>query len=82
MYYLPLSVFLDKGLKFQPGICNGCYDVLMMSINLNDIAISNIHGIDYCCIISGTSKSEAVNLLQKKWSIVGYKFSLEYVKDG
>ena len=36
----------------------------MMSMNLNDIAISNIHGVNYRCIINGISKSEAVNLLQ------------------
>ena len=35
-----------------------------MSSNLSDIAISNIKGSDYCCIISGISKSEAVKLLQ------------------
>ena len=31
--------FLDKGIKFQPSVCNGCYDVSMKSMNLNDIAI-------------------------------------------
>ena len=36
----------------------------MMSMNLNDIAISNIYGVNYRCIINGISKSEAVNLLQ------------------
>ena len=36
----------------------------MMSINLDDIAALNIQGIDYCCMIKGISKSEAVNLLQ------------------
>ena len=36
----------------------------MMSMNLNDIAILNIHGGDYRCIICGISKSEVVNLLQ------------------
>ena len=25
--------FLDKGFKFQPNICNGCYDVLLMSVS-------------------------------------------------
>ena len=39
--------FLDKGFKFQPYVCNGCHDVLMMSINLCDIAILNNHGVDY-----------------------------------
>ena len=36
----------------------------MMSINLNDIAIRNIRGVNYCRVINGISKSEAVNLLQ------------------
>ena len=41
----------------------GCHDVLMMSMNISNIAILNIHGVDYYCINSGISKSEVVNLL-------------------
>ena len=36
----------------------------MVSMNLSDIAILNIKGSDYCCIISGISKREATNLMQ------------------
>ena len=36
----------------------------MVSMNLNDIAILNIKGSNYCCIISGISKSEAISLMQ------------------
>ena len=35
-----------------------------MSLNLSDIAILNINGSDYCGVISGISKSEAINLIQ------------------
>ena len=35
-----------------------------MSMNLSDIAISNIKGFDYRCIISLVSKNEAINLTQ------------------
>ena len=35
-----------------------------MSINLRNIAILNIKGSDYCCIISLISKNEAIKLLQ------------------
>ena len=42
----------------------GRHDLLMMAINLGDIAILNISGIDYCCNINEISKSEAINLLQ------------------
>ena len=57
--------FLDKGFKFQLDVCNGFHDLLIISMNLSDIAKLNIKGADYCCISSGISKSEAVNLLQK-----------------
>ena len=56
--------FLDKGFKFKPPVCNGCHDVLMISLDLNYIAILNIDGVDYGCIINGISKSEAINLLE------------------
>ena len=41
------SYFLIKVFKFQPNVCNGCYDILMMSMNLIDIAILNIKDVDY-----------------------------------
>ena len=44
--------FFDKVLKFQLDVYNGCHDVLMMSINLNNIAILNIRGVDYRCTIN------------------------------
>ena len=33
-------------------------------MNVNNIAILNICGVDYCCIINGISKVEAIKLLQ------------------
>ena len=36
----------------------------MMSMNLCDIAILSIKGVDYRCIISGISKNEVINLMQ------------------
>ena len=36
----------------------------MMSMNLSDIAILNIKSTDYGCIITGISKSEAINVMQ------------------
>ena len=44
--------FLDERFKFQPDVCNGCHDILMISLNLNGTAILNIHGADYCCIVN------------------------------
>ena len=56
--------FLNYSSKFQPNVCNRCHDLLMMSINLSDIAVLNIKGSDYCCIVSLISKNEAITLMQ------------------
>ena len=56
--------FLDKGFAFQSDPHNGCHDLLMMSMNLSDIAILNIKGANYCFNNSGISKCEAIDLMQ------------------
>ena len=67
--------FLNKGFKFKANVCNGCHDLLMMSINLSNTAISNINHSGYCCIISRISKSGA-----KKGNIMKHKFIIIYKK--
>ena len=39
--------FLNKGFKFQPCVCNRCHDLLMMFINLSDVAILKIKSYYY-----------------------------------
>ena len=48
----------------KPNVCNRCHDLLMMTMSLNDIAISNIKSCDYRCIISGVNKNQTINLMQ------------------
>ena len=36
--------FLNYSFKFQPNVCSRCHDLLVMSINLGNIAILNIKG--------------------------------------
>ena len=48
--FVTISIFLDKRFIFQPDVCNGCYDLTMMSMYLGDIAALNIKGADYRCI--------------------------------
>ena len=45
-------------------ICSRYHDVLMMYINLNNIAILNINSADYRFIINGISRSDVLNLLK------------------
>ena len=64
--------FLNLSFKFQPNVCNRFHNLLMMSINLSDIAILNINGSDYHCIISLISKNKAIDLMENadlsEWS--------------
>ena len=56
--------FFNCSFKIQPNACNRYHDLLMMSINLSDIAILNIKGSNYRCIIRLISKNEAINVMQ------------------
>ena len=56
--------FLNYSFKFQPNVCNRCHDLLMMSMNIYDIAVLNCKSFDYCCVISLISKNEVINLMQ------------------
>ena len=53
----------EQSFKFQSNACNR-YQDLLMSISLSNIAILNIKGSDYCCIICLICKTKAINLMQ------------------
>ena len=54
----------NNGLKFQDSVCDGCHDLTMLCLNISDIAIITVKGVDYCCIIHDISRSEANNSLK------------------
>ena len=51
--------FLNYCFKFQPIVCNRCHNLLLICINLSNIAILNIRSSDYHCITSLISKCNA-----------------------
>ena len=57
------SYFKDVGFKFEPHVCNKCHDGLMTAHELKIIAILDVKGIDFRCMLWGISKGEAVNRL-------------------
>ena len=56
--------FLNYSFRFQPSVYNRRHNLLMMSMKLSNIAVLNIKGYFYCCIISLINKNEAINLTQ------------------
>ena len=59
-----IIVFLNNvGFKFEMHVCKKCHDVLMTAYELKNIAISNVKGVGFRCILWGISRDEAVNRL-------------------
>ena len=56
--------FFNHGFKFQDYLCNGHYDLKMLSVSISDIAIITVKNVDYLCIIDNISKFEVINLLK------------------
>ena len=52
--------FKDVVFKFETNVCNECHDVLMTTYELKKIANLNVKGVDFRCILWGTTKNEAV----------------------
>ena len=55
--------FKDVGFRFQSHVCNKCHDVLMTAYKLKNIAILNVKGVDFRCILWGISRDELVGIL-------------------
>ena len=55
--------FKDVGFKFESDVCNGCHNVLMTAYELKNIAILNVKGIDFRCILRGISRNEGLRRL-------------------
>lgn len=56
--------FFNHGFKFQNSISNDYHSLTMLSVNVSDIAIIPIEGVDYNCIIQEIRKSEETSLLK------------------
>ena len=57
--------FLDKKFNFQPDVCNRCHDVLMMSLNPNNIDILNVWV--FIIIVSLTEQIWCCKFTAKCW---------------
>ena len=55
--------FKDVTFKFEPHVCEKCHDVLMTPYELKNIAILNVKGVDFRCILWDISRDEAGNRL-------------------
>ena len=59
-------------LEFEDSIYNGSHYLLMLYLNIGDIAIFTVIGADNCYIIYEISKFEAIHLLNSPFEDRGY----------
>ena len=56
--------FFSCGFELQDSICNGCHDLTIYCLDISDISIIAVNGIDCRYIVILDSKSEAIHLLK------------------
>ena len=55
--------FKDIGYKCELYVCNKCHDVSMMAYELENIAILNVKGVYYKCVLRNITKNYTINRL-------------------
>ena len=58
-----IGIFLDKGFKYEPYLCNGCHDLMQKTINFN-IPIVSTKGSDYRIHFWYTNKDDVINIMK------------------
>ena len=73
------SHFFGINFRFQPKVCDGCYDLMEKAMSFIDITIFSVKGYDYRIHFWYMRKDEVINVLrnvdltEKKWNIIKQK---------
>ena len=61
-YFVIIGKLKMLDLNLNQNVCTKYRDVLMTAYELKNIAILNVKGVDYSCILWGNSKNKGVNI--------------------
>ena len=67
--------FLDKNFSYGPFLCNGCYDMSLKAVSMQNLTIINHNGNHFCVNFTFISKKDAYNLI-KNATIIDKKGTL------
>ena len=56
--------FLDKNFNYEPYLCNGCYDMSLKAISMQNLAIINHNGNAYGVNFAFMRTKDAFNLIK------------------
>ena len=49
--YIACHFWFNHGFKFQDFVCNGCHNLMILSLNFSDIAIIIDKSVNYCWVV-------------------------------
>ena len=67
--------FLDKNFSYGPFLCNGCYDMSLKAVSVQNLAIINLNGNHHRVNFAFISKKDVYNLI-KSATIIDKKGTL------
>ena len=67
--------FLDKNFNYGPYLCDGCYDMSLKAVSMQNLAIINHNGNHYRVNFAFISKKDVYNLI-KNATIIDKKGTL------
>ena len=73
--YVSSIISLIKIFKYEPYLCDGCYDMSMKAVSMQNLTIINHNGNYYRVIFAFMTKKDAYNLI-KNAIIIGEKGKL------
>ena len=56
--------FLDKNFSYGPFLCNGCYDMSLKAVSMQNLTIINHNGNHYRVNFAFISKKDVCNLIK------------------
>ena len=62
--FVIIAIFLDKGFKYEPYLCNGCHHLMQKAVNFNNVAIFSVKESDYRIHFWYMSKNDAINIMK------------------
>ena len=65
--------YFNHGFKFQKLVCSSCHDILMICLEIDNIAILSVKDIHYRCIIHDINKP--CNLFVRKFFVQNHQDS-------
>ena len=56
--------YLDKNFDYENNLCNGCHEMSVKAVSMNNLAVVYVGGNAYRLNFAFLSKSDAVNLIK------------------